>query len=166
MVTNYSRPFVGNLGSHIYDQIPDVLPGHRVRESGVYEEIPELPIAGKERADSTGSSDSNRSFGKQELDILRRDDNRKKNIAEKVLRRRSFVKEKTTLGPKSSLSAVASGGVVLVGTPGRSSEDKRFGGELPLPVNENKGSILRIFRTLKRSTAAPKPRGVIINDLF
>lgn len=156
------------MGSHIYEKIPDVLPGRQSRSSGVYDEIPELPIAGKERTDLTGSSDSIRPFGKQgSVNMAAEHDRRatKKNIADKVLRRRSFVKEKPSLTPKISLSSVTSGGVVLVGAPVQSVEN-RFDVDLTLPVNENKGSILKLFRTLKRSAAPSKQRGNNYSDLF
>ena len=82
----------------------------------------------------------------------------KKNIADKVLRRRSFVKEKPSLTSKISLSSVTSRGVVLVETPGQ-PVDNRFGDDLTLPVNETKGSILKLLKTLKRGTVPAKPRG-------
>ena len=157
----------GNLGSHIYDRIADVAPGYQQRASGVYDEIPEIPIPSKDRADSTGSTDSNRSFGRRTPDRLMVEEDKramKKNIADKVLRRRSFVKEKPNLAPKTSLNQVSSGGVVLVPTSAQ-AEDKRGMVDLTLPVNENRG-ILKLFKTLKRGSATPKTRGGCSNDLM
>jgi len=128
----------GNLGgSHIYEQIPDVRPCQRARESGVYDEIPEMPVPSEDREGPRGVvTDSDRRA-------------RTENIKKNVLRRRSFVREKVTLSPKTSLSHVSTRGI-LVRTPEQSLEDKRLGSDLNLPVNESKGSLLKLFRTLKR----------------
>ena len=132
------------MGSHIYEQIPDVSPCQRARESGVYDEIPEMPVPLKDRDNPRGFVTDNDRRARTE------------NIKESVLRRRSFVREKITLSSKTSLSHVTNRGI-LVRTPEQSLEDKRLGSDLNLPVSESKGSILKLFRTLKRGNV--KPRG-------
>ena len=183
---NFDIPFQilpGNLVAQprIYEEIKDVLEGIKVidpelaknatpdpRASGFYDEIPEittLPAITKQRTGSSGSTDSNDSSGRRtprEADIEKRP-SRTKAIADKVLRRRSFVKEKPSIAPKATLESETSEGFVLV-PPSDQIPNKRNSIDLSLPVNENKGSILQIVRnitkhrTIKRRGSAPKSR--------
>lgn len=132
------------------------------RASGFYDEIPEIS---KKRTGSSGSTDSNGSSGRRtprEADTEKRP-SRTKAIADKVLRRRSFVKDKPSIAPKTTLESETSEGFVLV-PPSDQIRNKRGSMDLSLPVNENKGSILQIVRnitrhrTIKRGGSAPKTR--------
>ena len=143
------------------------MPGYQRIASGVYDEIPEMPgdsSRAKARTGSTGSTSVSTSSTKPSPppDRSTTDEDKratKKNIADKVLRRRSFVKEKSNMVPKTSLGPMTSEGVVLVPSAEQHSENKRNSVDLSLPVNENKVSLLKIFKTLKRGSASTKPRG-------